>query len=255
MRDYSWSYSAFSSAVRCLREFKLAYIDRLDLEQPDQGDLIFGTTVHAAINAALRGKDGEQVFDGLWETYRGADVAYGRFCWEELSRIGSTFLAKFTKFHLKHYDLQSAETRMYGVYSGIRIEGTPDFIGSYKGRRALRDFKTSSRNYEKEKSLVALQLHLYAELARQNGFDYPATLGYTMLNKAVGSIQDLTWEFDLQGHTQILEQFRLYIDSLMSGVTALGLQNTDMYPQNPNACLFPRRCKFFDVCHNKKESE
>jgi hypothetical protein len=251
MSDFSWSYSAYSSAVRCLRHFKLCYVDKIVVDGPESSDLLFGSALHSAINAVLTGQDGQAVFELYWLSYKDKDVQYGRFDWKQLANLGAEFIRKFVKMHADNYKLEFAEKRLYGEYRGVRIEGTPDYYGSYKGISSLRDFKTSGRNYESAKSDCATQLYLYSYLCIENGVGKPECLGYTVFNKGTGSIQDLTWEFDESKMYEALDNLVAYCGGMELN---FGNVFTDKYPKNYNACLdYNRKCDFFAICHGKSD--
>lgn len=241
----SWSYSAYSSAIQCLRKYKLCYVDKLVPEGPESGDLVFGSALHSAINAVLTGEDGAGTFELYWSSYQNKEVEYGRFKWAELAKIGAEFIRKFVKMHASKYELRFAESRLYSSYRGILLEGTLDYYGLYSGRHALRDFKTSARNYDAEKADCALQLYLYAYLAIKNNIGVPETLGYTVFNKATGSIQDLTWDFKEEAMIKALDDMVDYCSNVDSRQT---------FPRNLNSCLdYNRKCQYYDICH--KESK
>ena len=242
--DFSWSFSAYSSAVRCLRLFKYAYIDKIRAEVPEQDSLVFGSAIHSAINAVLTGQDGAAVFEMYWMSYKDKDVTYGRHGWSDLAKMGAEFIRKFQKMHAPKYQLTFAEQRLYGEYKGVKFDGQPDFFGYYDGKRSNRDFKTAGYNYKPEKADTALQLYLYSYLGLVNGHGLPETLGYTVFSKGTGSIQDLTWDFSEQKMYQAL-------DSLVDYCNVIGTQTT--YPQNFNACLdFNKKCDHFAICHPKE---
>lgn len=247
--DFSWSYSAYSSAVSCLRKFKYCYVDKIVPEGPDSGDLIFGSALHAAINSCLTDGDGLSTFEIYWESYKLKKVEYGRHKWEELSKMGAEFIRKFIKYHAPKYSLEFAETRLFGEYRGVRLEGTPDYYGVYNGVKSLRDFKTSGRNYEEGKGDCALQLYLYAYLyLTNNPTSRIDTLGYTVFNKGTGSIQDLTWDFS---------EVKMYqaLDNMIEYTKTWGLQYRDQveeYPMNLNSCYdYNRKCIYWDKCHKE----
>lgn len=245
MSELSWSFSHYSMALQCLRKYKYVALDKIVPVGPESSDLIFGSALHAAINASLTGQDGRAVFEQLWLQYETKDVEYGRYKWNELATIGTTFINNFVKYHAKHYELEFAEKRLYAEYRGIKLEGTMDYYGLYKGRKSLRDFKTSGQNYKPEKASIALQLYLYTYLALQNLFDAPETLGYTVFNKGTGSIQDLTWEFDEKVMYQALDNMVDYL-SILS-------KPDQKFPGNYGACLdYNRKCPFFDKCHKEE---
>lgn len=247
--SYSWSYSAYSTAASCLRKFKYAYLDKIVPEGPESGDLIFGSALHSAINAALIGEDGVATFDLYWNTYKDKGVEYGRYKWNDLYLLGQKFLKNFTGRHAHKFKFFFAEQRLYGEYRGVAMEGTPDYYGLYEGKKSLRDFKTSGQNYKPEKKDCALQLYMYAHLLLQNFPEYKIdTLGYTVFNKGTGTIQDLTWDFDPQAMEAALEEFHLY--------TQIWGVPTEAYPGNHGACLdYNRKCQYYDKCHTKKEEK
>ncbi len=253
MSDFSWSYSAYSSAVTCLRKFKLCYVDKIVVDGPESSDLIFGSALHSAINAVLTGADGQATFELYWLSYKDKDVTYGRFDWKQLANLGAEFIRKFQKLHAPRYTIEFAEKRLYGEYRGVRCEGTLDYYGLYDSNMSLRDFKTSGRNYEFDKAYCALQLYLYAYLYKQN---FPAaridTLGYTVFNKGTGSIQDLTWDFDEKRMYEALDNLVNY--AYILGPNGISDPKLNMnYPKNYNSCLdYNRKCQFFDKCHGSK---
>ena len=242
----SWSYSAYSTAVQCLRRYKLCYVDKIS--QPGtSGDLAFGSALHSAINSYLTGGDGRAIFEIYWDSYENKDVTYGRFKWEQLKELGINFCLKFKKWHVPNHKLISAESRLYGQYKGVKLEGTPDFIGSYTDRCSLRDFKTSGYNYDKGKALTALQLNLYAFLALENKIvPKIESLGYTVFNKGTGSIQDMTWDFSERTMYKQLDDLVAYCQTMETQTT---------YPRNVNACLYPSKCPYFEICLEQKKEE
>lgn len=251
LMSQSWSYSAFSTALQCLRKYQLCYVDKIIPVGPDSSDLIFGSALHCAINAQLTGEDGLATFELYWSTYQEKDVEYGRFNWQQLASIGANFLRKFVKLHASRYNFKFGETRLYGEYRGLKLEGTLDFYGDYDGRPALRDFKTSGRNYDAAKQDCASQLYLYAYLAHTNGIGKIETLGYTVFNKAVGSIQDLTWAFDESTMYKALDDMVGYCE--LFGHTTFVHGADKAYPRNLNSCLdYNRKCPYFDTCHTKE---
>ncbi len=248
--EFSWSYSAYSTALQCLRKFQYLYIDKIVPEGPESCDLIFGSAIHSAINAVLTGQNGAAIFEMYWESYKEKDVEYGRYKWADLAQIGAKFVRVFSERHADKYALQFAEKRLYGQHNGIRLEGTPDFYGMYNENLSLRDFKTSSRNYEPAKSDCALQLYLYAYLYKQN-FESSRidTLGYTVFNKSTGTIQQLTWDFDEYQMLTALDHLTSYAKILSPAIGANP-------PGNFNACLdYNKKCQYFSKCHGEPTGE
>ncbi|GAC1503797.1 MAG: hypothetical protein NVS1B10_08940 [Candidatus Saccharimonadales bacterium] len=246
MSDVSWSYSSLSTALTCLRKFKCIYIDKLGGNQPT-GDTEFGTAIHMAINALLTGKsldDAQELFALYWETHREGDLRYGRFKWQALGELGFDFIRKFHKGHLSKYIFEFGEQRLFAEYLGTKLEGTLDFYGLYNGVASLRDFKTSSGNYDATKTDTALQLYLYAYLGIRSGLKPPVTLGYTVFNKAAGSIQDLTWDFNEKQMYSALDEMVKYTKIV---------EAQDSYPKNYAGCMsYNTPCQFYKECHGQE---
>lgn len=237
-----WSFSAYSSATRCLRLYRHQFLDKT---KPDyeSGDMSFGSALHSAINGVLTGEDGAALFEIYWTAYKDRDLVYGRYKWPELAELGGKFARNFARLHAKRYVLNSGEQRLSAGYKGIRLDGTMDFYGLFDGRTSLRDFKTSSSNYPADKGTVALQLNLYAYIASQNGFKLPETLGFTVFSKSTGTIQQLTWEFSES-------VMRSALDSMVEYCTMFDSSAVQTYPKNLNSCLdFNRRCQYWSKCH------
>lgn len=239
----SWSNSAISTALQCAYKYKLMYVDKIKSET-ENTDFAFGTAIHLALNQILSGGEGNDIFQMYWNTYKNKELSNTRFSWEKLYELGNEFLRKFKKMHAKKYEPIVMEKRMYGVYEAIKFEGTPDYIGKYEGRLSLRDFKTSAYNYPIDKSLVAVQLYLYAYLMKQEMGQYPETLGYDVFCKSKGTIQTMTWDFEEGQMTKLL-------DSLVYFCKVL--DRDAHYVKNPYACIIGSgRCEMFDVCWKGK---
>lgn len=239
----------YSSAVRCMRLYKLIYVDRLKTDTDMSGDMLFGSALHSAINSSITGTDDPgEVFRSFWGSYRDkTNIEYGRHAWPQLHDLGSEFVRKFIKMHAEHYKPTLTEERLYGKYLDIAFEGTPDFYGEYKGKLSLRDFKTSGYNYPKERADISVQLYLYAYLLGLKGHKID-TLGYTVFNKGTGSIQDLTWDFKE-------EDMKVVLNSMVDYVKVFSSKEHE-FPQNRNACLdYGRRCQYFDVCNSKEKKQ
>lgn len=243
MKDFSWSYSAHSSALRCLQLFHFVYVEKLAQTEPESGDMKFGSALHCGLNSILQNEDGDAVFELHWGTEESKPHEYSRFKWPELRELGLNFLSKFRRLHAKKYVVTQTETRLYGEYKGIKLEGTPDFIGTYNGVNSLRDFKTSAYNYSSDRPVTALQLYLYAYLARGTGF-VPETLGYDVFNKGTGSIQTLTWDFKEEDMYKALDHFVGYLRAV----------DTTSKARNYGACIIGKsRCSQWARCHGKEE--
>lgn len=244
MSKRSYSYSDYSSAVSCMRKYKLIRIDELKPNVEPSGDLEFGTAMHAAINACLRGDDYLGTFEMYWEDVSNRDHAYGRFGWDELNHLGQEFLRKFKERYAKDFRPQVMEKRLYAEYQGIKVEGTPDFVGKYKQDLVIADWKTSNQNYDKQRATVGLQLWLYAYLAITNLDFKPEKLLYLVFNKGTGSIQTpVTIEFTQTKMLAALNDMGHYLKTL---------DKEEYFPKNLNACIMgSMRCPYWETCHGQ----
>jgi hypothetical protein len=246
----TFRYSAIDTAHSCLTRYKLQYVDKIPAHADgvDSIDLKFGTALHAGIAACLEGDDGEQTFKVFWDSLKGKPFVESRFNWQALGDMGPKFLARFSRLHAKHFSPVAIEQHMRGSIGTHAFEGTPDFVGSYKGTPSIVDFKTSGRAYPKEKILVNEQMPLYAALAAQN-LDFKAEqLVYYVFIKQEMRIQVVT--------AALTEKL---LDSAIQNViiTADDLKSRKVFPKNPNSCVMGSwRCPYFEKCHgdaNAKE--
>ncbi len=243
----SWSYSHYSAAMRCLRYYQHSIVLGTPTTEPESPDLAFGSALHSALNATLHGEDGERVFELYWKSYYDKPLAYDRFDWNYLYGLGLSFISKWTRTYASKYKVVQTEQRLFATYKGIKLEGTPDFVGLYEDIPSVRDFKTSAYNYSKDKTAIALQLYLYAYLSIQNGVLSPKTLGYDVFTKSTGVVQKpITWDFKHEDMIKALDNMVSYVELL---------RKQEGYPQNYNSCLMGKnRCQFFEECHGKKNS-
>ena len=244
----SHSYSMVSVANKCLRLYKLQFIDKHPFAKEESSALDFGTAVHSALQATLEGGNGEEVFHVFWESVKDKDMKFFRHSWDDLSQIGSQLVGRFGRLHAKNFKIKRPmEQRLFGELGGYNIEGTPDFIGEYKGVPSIVDFKTSSQVYTPDKLVVSDQLHLYRHLVKQQlGYD-AKQLVYLVLNKHPVRIQSLVTEVDENQHKEVLENIRVQIEEL---------EKRSIWPQNKQSCLVggKYRCSAWDVCHGSKNS-
>lgn len=251
----SWSYSSYSSAMKCLRYYKYCYVDKLVPEGPESGDLVFGSALHSALNTMLTGGDFQTVFQAHWDIYKDRGLEFSRPtyyakglppvpAWEHLGNIGAGFLRKFKESYGDRMSLKFAEQRLYAEYKGVKFEGTPDFYGTFDGVTTLGDFKTASQNYSSDKADMAKQLYLYAFLTLENKIGGIDNLAYFVFNKGTGSVQTpLVWPFQKVKMVEAL-------DNIVANVTRLPAVGQDFYPMNWNACHdYNRRCQYWNKCH------
>jgi hypothetical protein len=240
---YSWSYSAFSTALVCLKKFHLLYVDRIgSIKSPEMS---FGSALHLGIESLLKGENGQEIFKIYWQSIEGDFEEWGRYSHKEMARMGQVFLDKFEKGHLKHFKVHTMEKRLYSNYKGMKLEGTLDYCGDYKGIATVMDWKTSAYPYEKEKALTSLQLNLYAYLAIKE-LDYtPKQLGYTPFVKNSGSIQGpLLVDFSEKHMLELLDGMLEYA-AMFEKMGSI---------KNPNSCVIGSRvCEMYSVCWEKEK--
>lgn len=243
---HSYSYSEISTAYKCNQLFKYLYLDKLKPNTPDSGDMKFGTALHMGLNVMLSGEgDGVEYFTLYWDAQKTLENAYTRFKWSELREQGIVFLERFKRLHMKHFKPFFMEKREYGNIGDIRVEGTPDFVGTYKDVMSLVDFKTSATRYNPEKADISEQMHLYAYLVEQNNPDIKIEqLVYVVFIKGTTpSIQVVVSPINRDRMKVILENIRLQGEELNARI------EKDKWTKNFNGCgyqggycQFPERC-------------
>lgn len=243
----SWSFSHYSTLLRCKQLYQYQIIDKAPEFQEVDGNLKFGTALHAALNAIVHGKNGESLFELTWEEEEGNDHDYGyKHNHASIGQMGLGFLSKFRKAYLKDIEPIFAEERLFGTYGDIKLEGTPDLIAKYKGVVTLFDFKTSAYSYDKDKATNSLQMYLYAYLAEQNKIANVEQICYLVFCKDKGSIQTpIIEKIDKNKSLHMLEDMQNYIKMLTS---------SEVNTKNPNACFMGKhKCPAFDRCWKGKQ--
>ena len=234
MKELSWSYSMYSSALNCLACFHKQYILGEKPVGPESADLAFGTCMHSAANSYWNGEDGEAVFTLFWDTLDPSTMEYSRFKHHELRALGLKFCRILKNKYVPRMQMSKGEVRLHGMNYECKLNGQLDFYGTLDGKLTLLDLKTSAYNYPAEKKLTALQLNLYAYLALENGYEPPEQLGYLVLSKGGGSVQaPLVWKFDPDECLRMVNEMVMYCRMF---------QTMQMYPRNPNCPRHAFRC-------------
>lgn len=230
MSQLSWSYSMYSQAMNCLNCFHKQYVLGQKPEGPESIDLAFGSALHSAINGALTGEDGLELFKLYWGSYKDKPLQTGRFKYDTLSDTGERLVSRFVGRYADRFQLVAAEQRLHAEYKGVKLNGQFDFYGNLDGVLTLADFKTSAYNYPEQKKLTALQLNLYAYLAIQNGYKPPTQLCYQVFNKSLVTIQTpMVWTFEEDNMRNMLEDMVTYCRQFEVVLTGGGT-----IPRNPN---------------------
>ena len=237
------SYSMISTAYKCHRMYKLQHIDKIREEGPGSSALEFGTAMHTALQASLEGANSLDVFNLYWNLVKDKDVKYFRHNWQMLADMAETFLARFERLHAKHFEIERPmEQRLYGTLNGFKVEGTPDFVGKYKGIPSILDFKTSAIAYTKDRIVCNEQMHMYAHLAKQQ-LDYkPKQIVYIVFAKDSTRIQTQVRELKTEEHKGMLDNITKMCEDI---------KQRTVWPMNRNSCLAKGvyRCSFWDHCY------
>lgn len=240
-------YSGLDTATKCLQKYKHLYVDGIKPDEPESSDAAFGTALHTALQASLEGDDGEAVFRLHWDNRRAADLAYkGRHTWDTLSNMGDVFISRFNRLHKKHYEPIELERVIKGRIGAYDIQGTVDYIGKYRDKLVILDFKTANYAYLPERIHSNLQMPIYRELVRQDMGLEAEQLVYQVFvkNPMAPSIQTMVKDVDAE-----------FMASRLSAVEGLckELEGRTEWPRNPSSCMMGKdyRCPFFESCWGK----
>lgn len=245
-KDGFW-FSKIGDFKMCPRKYKLRHIDGLKVDEKS-GDLEFGTAMHLGLNTLLEGGNGLEIFNIYWESLNHKDYQWGKFGWEACKDLARTFLTRFERLHLPHLKPYKMEERIHYLIDSVAWEGTPDFVGEYKGKRCILDFKTSGSKYDKRRIDTEEQLTLYSELAK-HAWKYNAEeLVYMVFVKDFKepSIQVLKKELTSTAQSSTM----LNMSETISDIKA------SKFPMNKNNCLMgARECPYFETCFGKRSKE
>lgn len=239
-------HSKLADAQFCLRKYALKYIQKVEIPEVLSADMEFGQAMHMGLEDILKGGDGQLIFTMYWESRRNGGLEYGRLDHDTLKNIGEVLLARFKRLHAKHYEPLHLEQRIYTNLEEHAFEGTPDFLGKYKGRNAVVDFKTSGYKYDKRRVISDSQMPTYAGLAKKElGFEAEIVV-YVVFVKdpKAPSIQVIERELTNESTYDILNNVTEICDDLTSRKT---------FPMNTGSCIRGTLvCPYFEVCHGKK---
>ena len=239
-------YSEIDAYYKCPTFYENRYVLNLAADEKESSALKFGTAIHAAVEDLFNGGDGISMFEAMWAMDEGKDMEFYRTNWNELLEDGQRLIANFKKYHLKHFVPKFIERQVECV-SGVKLSGTIDFVGEYKGIPSIIDFKTSSRPYNKDKLETNEQLYIYNHMAR-------VVLGY-----------------EASQHVYVVFQKRLYgkpasiqvitrnvaakdVETALLNVTkVVKMIETGVYIKNRNSCFFGEyRCGYYSKCYGGK---
>ena len=229
-QDTAYWFSKISNARDCLRKYQLKHIDKVVIEGPKQGDLEFGTAIHAALNDILEGGDGVGLFGIYWDSMLHEKVEYGRYKWAELNDMGPPLLERFIRIHQKKFKPYKMEERMFVKLGDTDYEGTPDFLGDFEGIPSVVDFKTAGYRYDSRKILCDEQMPGYALMAKE-AYGYEAKqLVYVVLIKSSTKPDIQIIKTPLTN--DISRAIMINIDE-----TTSDLKDRKSFPRNPSSCI------------------
>lgn len=241
-KEQFW-YSKLKDFDKCPRYYKLKHIDDVKVPEEKSADLAFGTAMHAALNHHLEsGETGMTVFRRLWYMASTEGLEYGRYKHPELYAIADILLQRFERLHSKHFKPKLMEERIY--HPDLLFEGTPDFLGEYKGVPSVVDFKTSAYRYHNLRVISDDQLNAYGVLGH--------TIGYTPKQKVyVVFVKDLK-----NPSIQVLTAPLLDADLVTTAnetVDKIRNIKESRFTPNTSSCIVGTRvCPYWEHCHGPK---
>ncbi len=250
----SYSYSQLQSAYRCNKLYKYLYIDKLDSGAKPNDALVFGSSMHFALEEfLLHNANPVESFRIYWDS-EASKIEFGRFKRKELEVMAEILLDRFRRLHAKKIEVNQMEQRLYGTVSkepgAIRLEGTPDVLGSFDGTPSVIDFKTSSYRYDKEKAYLNEQMYLYAHLAKQNGFEALQVVYIVFIKGKEPSIQTIKRTITPEHMSKVLANIKNQCDTLEV------VEKNGLWSANTNSCIQSgRKCDFYNKCWEGYENE
>lgn len=245
----SFWFSKLSDALTCPQKYKLKYIDEIPPDEVPSGDMHFGTALHTALHSEFEDDTGLLTFHMYWDSINPDKCEWGRFKYDDLRYQGEILINKFIKNHKKHFKPLYMEQRLFGKIGKHKFEGTPDFIGEYKGNLTLVDWKTSGYRYDKDKIYNAEQLMGYVYLAQKEyGIKIDQIMYLTFVKGTVPSVQN---PIILKLTDDMLNNTIKNIESIIEDLTA-----RQFFPKNSRSCSFGKvKCPYFERCwkNDKKD--
>jgi hypothetical protein len=216
-------YSAIDAFLACPAAYKRRYIDGIKDEQ-ESSALHGGTALHLAIKAHFEGMNAEETYLMYWNSVKNLDMIYYRHSWEDLRNLGLSWLNKFTKLHARKYSEGKMEEycEMPLFFDDqfdngqIFLGGTFDRCSEYDNVLTMTDWKTSSKEYKKNKIDKNPQLYIYSAMYRHNYGVLPKQIQYKVFRKDNGGIQTLTQELSEDKLKQQLDNVTSVIKMMLN---------------------------------------
>lgn len=242
-----YRYSSISDFYKCARYYKLKHIDGLDDGMGKSLDIYFGSCIHLGVQDLFEGGDGLSVFQTMFNMKD--DLEQSRYGKDQLLKIGTDLLEIFRDEHMAKFKPTHLEHKMLIKLGKHDFSGVADFVGTYKDKLSIVDWKTAAYPYDQYKLIVNEQLYGYAHMVQE-------TLGLkieqVVYGVAVKDLQNPRWQFK----TADLTQFELGKKLANIELTCNTISETKEFTKNPSQCVVGKRvCAYFRECYGKKDEE
>lgn len=248
MKPITFRHSTLKIAEFCPEKYRLQEIEGFKEPGLPNIALIFGTSIHSAIEAHFEGlEDASTVFSSCWKAVDSTkhNMLYSRYKFDELETVGQELLRKWVKLHSPHYEARHLEKHVTFRVNDYDMSGTIDFIGMYKGKLSIVDWKTSATDFNKKKIISDMQLWLYAHAAR------------TVLGLPIEQVVYAPFiKNSIKIQTPIVEPVTdAKINLMLKTATdkmdqIMGFIRTNTWPKNTDNCL---KCAFFSHCYGESK--
>lgn len=238
-------YSALDTAHFCNLKYKLRYVDNIPAPGLPQGDtLLFGTAMHLVMETHFDGGDALEMFKSFWKSVDVDKYSWGRYSYDDLRKIGEEFTRKWLKSHAEYYKPIHVEQDMEFQLNGFTVTGKPDFVGYYRDKLSIVDWKTSASDFPKQKALINSQMWIYVHGVKQIYNLGIEQVVYAPLIKYGAKIQ-----------TPIVTKVTpAKLKNMLDNATMLmrDLSTRTEFPRNERNCL---GCEYFNVCNKEMLDE
>ena len=246
------SHSAIQSFQTCPRQFMFRYVLRLPDEKTFTS-LVFGTSLHAAVEAHFRNimegqapPDLDTLLGIFWDAWQCEEKPIHFNKKEDLDTIGH--LADWMLRTFQGSDFARPRGRIVGIEErlrGVVVENCPDFearidlIVKAQDALVVTDFKTALSRWNPAKvEASAPQLLVYGKLTEDMADGRPLRLNFAVLTKRKKPI------LTLHPVGSAAEQMEQTCQTIRE--TWYAIQEGDFYP-NPSPAHCPR-CPFQETC-------
>jgi hypothetical protein len=245
----TFRYSTISDFHKCQKYYELSHILGLSNGMDKLADLTYGTAIHLAVQDLFEGGNGHDVFEVSWDVAKGQGLEYGRLKHEDLAVLGKVHIEIFAAEHLKKFTALHLEKKLTAALGPHTLSGTVDFVGTYKGRLSIVDWKTAGFPYDAYKIRHNQQMFGYTYLAQQNLRLFPEQMVYGV---AVKDMKNPRWQFK----TQDIVQSK--VDSVLDEIKTVcdDISTRTKFHKNVTQCMgYKKPCVFFEICHGGQNGD